>query len=628
MGRDSGEAIGGALPGPTGSEFPHFQRTASGRVTIESTSVTTLFEIPRLKRWVSRKSGMQAILGAAFPPSRQLNQAATPGPGMFAREGIPSAELTWILLNIGGLMIHRSLPLFFIPSLLAALLAGCGSKSTGIVTCGGGAMCPASPQGTVYVTLTDDPPAGVTVLFFQVTLSSATLTQSSGLPVSLLNNIAAFGSDQPPQIDMTQLQAASTFLSTAQAAPGTYSGLSLTFANPQLVIFNQSDSSLGSACAVGSVCEFTPAFDNNSTTLGLNSSPFPVTVSASSSLGLLIDFHLNAVIQPDFSLNLAAANGVTISALPSAPAPAQFGSITGTVRTVTASTGGFTLTAPWGGSFDITTTSATAFNNFPSSACSTPGIGCLAQGQIVTVDVASMAATGYGGVLTASAVDYVQAAAAQTVQGTIIQLLPSNTNISPAIPPGFLMILHANPTSATGFPLGGVADVSIAYPATFSIDSNGFSMPSGLNFNSGLDLMVGQNVAVTVQPGTLSATGSGPGSNVWGPPPSISFTTSAVELEPSQMTGAVTTIDSGTTSFTLGVGSPFFAPWPLPSAVSSYDVMTTGQTSYTGFNPDSFDGLATNDLVSVNGWLFPTLPNGGTPTIAAQSVILRPAASF
>jgi len=519
-------------------------------------------------------------------------------------------------------MIRKSLAFIVIPA-MSALLAGCGSDPAVTGSCGGG--CPASPQGTVYMTMTDDPPAGVSVLFFQVTLANATLTPTSGSPVSLLNNISAFGSDTPPQIDVTQLQAVSAFLSSAQVPPGTYSSLSLTFANPQLVIYNQSDSSLGNSCAVGSICQLTPAFDNNSSSLSFTSTPFPITVGATSPLGFAIDFHLNTVIQPDLSVNLGATNGVTISELPSAPTPPQLGSITGTVVTVTPSTGVFTVQAPWGGSFDIATTSSTAFDNFPSSACTTPGLGCLAQGQIVTVAVSSVAATGYSGVLTASQVTYVQAANTQTVEGTIIQILPLPT------PAGELiveMLLHNSPVPTSAVPIGGVATVTLASSAAYTIDNNGFTIPPGLSFNGAEDVTVGQNLRLLVEPGTLSNTGSGPGSSAWGPPPSISFTASAVELEPSQMTGSITAIDSSATSFTLGVAGPFFAPWPMPTAVSSFDVITTGQTSYTGFNPENFSGLAASDFVSVNGWLFGPAAGGVSPVIAAQSVVSRPAALF
>jgi hypothetical protein len=440
---------------------------------------------------------------------------------------------------------------------------------------------------------------------------------SHGSAVSLLFN------NSPIQIDVTQLQAISAFLNTARVAAGTYNSLNLTFSNPQLVIYNQSDSSIASTCAVGSICQLTPTFSNNSSSLSFTSSPFPVTVSTTSPLGFVIDFHLNTVIQSDLSVNLSAANGITVSELPSTPTPPQYGFVTGTVTDVVPSSGEIEMASPWG-AFYLQATSRTTFNNFPSSACTTPSIQCVAQGQVIQALISGYTS---GGLLTVSQVTYVQAASAQTVQGTIIQVIPSTTNIAGAPPMGFAMILHSNPISATGFPLGAMTEVSLPSNATYSIDAGGFTMPSGLSFTSGNNLTVGQNVTVTVQPGSLNNQGSN-GPWIFGPSGSISFIASAVELEPSQMTGLIAAMDSNATSFTLSVAGPFFAPWPLPSAISSYNVLTTSQTTYTGFNQDNFGGLAINDFVSVNGWLFPPAINGGAPTIAAQSVMLRSNQSF
>lgn len=476
-------------------------------------------------------------------------------------------------------MIRKPLPFFFVPTLLTALLAGCGSNSATIGTCG--SSCPASIA-----------------------------------PVSLLYN------NTPIQIDVTQLQALSTFLSTVNVLSGTYTSLNLTFANPQLVIYNQSDSSLGSICTVGSICQLTPSFDNNSSSLTFTSSPLPVTVSAYSPLGFLVDFRLNTVIQSDLSVNLSAANGVTITELPTAPTPPQFGFVIGAVLGTTPSLNQFTLQTPWGQPLVIDTTSSTTFNNFPSSACSTLGFGCLAQGQIVKVAISSVQGDGN---LMASEVDYVQAAAAQTVEGTVINILPLPTPAGEEI---VQMILHSSPTPASGVPIGGVATVTLASSATYTIDNNGFTVPSGLSFTGTADVTVGQNLQLVVVPGTLTSSGGAPGSGLGGFPSSLSFTASTVELEPSQMTGAMSATDSSTTSFTLGVAAPFFAPWPLSTAISSYSVLTTSQTAYTGLNPDNFNGLASNDFISVNGWLFPPVTSAGGPTLAAQSVVLRPNLSF
>jgi len=59
-----------------------------------------------------------------------------------------------------------------------------------------------------------------------------------------------------------------------------------------------------------------------------------------------------------------------------------------------------------------------------------------------------------------------------------------------------------------------------------------------------------------------------------------------------------------------------------------FNVDTTSQTTYTGFNPDSFSGIAKGELVSVNGWLFASPTSGKPPTIAAQSVVQRPGLFF
>ncbi len=516
-------------------------------------------------------------------------------------------------------MTGKIAPLGFVSAAMIALLAGCSSNMTNSMTSTTAATAPVS------ISMTDDPPAGVSVLFFQVSLTGASLMSASGTSVSLLN------SGTPIEVDVTQLQALSAFLSTANVAAGTYNSLNLTFANPELVIYNQSDSSLGSTCAVGSVCQLTPTLASSSSSLSISSSPFPVMISSGSPLGFAIHFHLNTVIQSDLSVNLSVANGVTASELPPAPTPQQFGGLTGTVETVTANSNQFTLQTAWGRTFTIDTTSSTTFGNFPSSSCSTPGLGCLAQGQVVRTQIAGL---GTNGALTASAVTYVQQAAAVTVQGTVIRLIPSSSTAS-APPTGFVMILHDNFADAMGFPMGGEATVNLASSATYSMDDSGYTMPAGLSFSSAASLTVGQTVNVTEQLGTLSqGMSSGMGTDMWGPPPSLTFTASAVELEPSQMTGMITSLDSSNMSFVLGKnedGGMFFAPWPMMSEDEStfnFNVDTTTQTSYTGFNPESYDGLMEKQFVSVEGWLFPAAGGGGGPIIAAKSVVLRPNDSF
>lgn len=518
----------------------------------------------------------------------------------------------------------------FVAAAVAACLTSCSSATLGTNQGTGGLnQIETPPASTVPVslTITDDPPAGVSVLFFQVSLTAASLQPTSGSPVSLLPN------GTPIQIDVTQLQALSAFLATANVPPGSYSSLSLTFANPQLLIFNSSDQSIAATCAAGSVCQLTPAIDN-SATVSLSGSPFPVTVAANSPLGFLIDYHLNTIIQPDLSVNLNAANGVSVTQLvpPSAPTgPPQFGAIVGSVTAVNSSLGQFTLTSSDGRTFTVSTSTSTAYDDFPASVCSAAGFSCIAQGQIVQVQVASVQT---GGVLLAGQVTYTQVPSQLTVLGTIVGIPPL------PLPAGETMIqlvLHQNPTASASLPLGAVAQVAVwaqgtagHTATTFSIDSGGFTIPSGFTFASPNDLGVGQTVQVTIVPGTLSGPVSTTviNANGWGPPPALSFTASGLQLEPSQITGSISSI--GSSSFVLSsFPAIFLGPWSASAVPNTRQltVETTSQTAYQGFTTDSFSGLADNDVVSVSGWVFPQngllTPAIGPPIVVAQTITLH-----
>lgn len=496
----------------------------------------------------------------------------------------------------------RKASLFFSVCLMFLLLVGCD----------GGVQSMANPQSAsstseVTLSITDEPPSGVTVLFFQINLTAAYLTPASSTQtqtVSLLSN------NTPIQIDVTQLQAISAFLNTANVATGAYNSLTLTFANPQLVIYNASDASIASSCAVGSVCQLTPQIDDNSGTVVLNSSPFPLTVSANTPVGLLLDFHLNNVVQSDLSVNLGATNGVTVNTLPPAPPSGYpaFGFVQGTVENVGQNQ--FTLQARDGRTFTIDVSNSTTYANFPTSVCPASAFSCLAAQQIVKVQVANVEGPG---TLLAGEVDYVQQASQQVVEGVIIGLSTSGGSIT------MTLLLHWSPNAST-LPFGGIADVTVASTATFSIDSGTFTIPSGLRFARATDLFMGQDVQVDVVSGSLTTSNNMP---KWAPP-TVSFTTDSVELEPSQITGTISALGSNGTSFTISTLPKFFLPWSnnnwTPEQVT---VDTTSQTTYMGLNPESFAGLSTNNMVSVRGWLF-AMPSGSTAsTQVAETVVGR-----
>jgi hypothetical protein len=521
--------------------------------------------------------------------------------------------------------MRRALQVLFIAAFVL-FMAGCGSQKE----IPGPGPIAGVPVG---LTITDTPPAGVTVLFFHLNITGATLASQGG-------NLVIVGSTYPIPVNVTQLQTESAFLGTQAGGPGeTYSSLTLTFANPQLTIYNGSGATIGSganACANNSVCQLTPAA--TSSTLTFSSAPFPITLTANAPVAFKLDIHLDTVIQPDLSINFGATNGVTVSQVgtPSAGKPTPgVGNLFGTIQSpIDAPTGNppegsFTLLTSDGRTFAIEVNSSTTYH-YPSSVCSTNNFACLATQQVVKVEVSLQT----NGNLLASEVDYVQPGGQTVVQGNIIRLGNSGGNTL------MDLILQQEPTASSTLPLGH--RVTVTVPSTgvaYAVDSGNFTLPSGLSFSSAANLVVGQEVSVVVQ-GPVNTGGSG-GSSPWGGAAPITFTTNSINLEPSQITGSVNTIDAGALSFTI-ITNPnlFIAPSPTASLFPnqgpiSLNVQTTGQTTFTGFSPDTFSGVAINNLISVHGWVYVapgTIPTdcgpangcGTNTTIAADTVINRP----
>ena len=497
----------------------------------------------------------------------------------------------------------RKLTVILLASCLMVIMPGCGGNTSAP----GGPPLTNGATSPVSLTVTDTPPTGVQVLFFQLSITGALMLPGN---VSLLNTT------NPVPVNVSQLQAETAFLGTADVATGTYTSLNLTFSNPQLTIFNGTGAAIGS-CATNTVCQLTPT--TTPLTLTFSSSPFPVTVAVDTPLAFKLDIHLNTIIQPDMTVNLAATNGVSIEQLPPAPASgpvAVLGNLIGTIQGL--GTNQFTLQSGDGRSLTIGVNSNTDYN-FPS--CAAGNFSCLATGQIVEVGVSLQ----QGGTVLATSVSYRQPAGQQVVEGNIIGLSTSSGNTI------MQLILQKRPPTASALPIGQRAAVTVpSTGVTFSVDSNGFTIPGVLTFGAASDLMVGQEVQVVVMGTVTTATGSGTSTTgPLGPAPAISFTANSVALEPSQITGTVATVNLGGLSFSINTFPNFFLP-PGPVAAPPtfapvpITVATTTQTNFQNFTPDTIQGISVGGVVSVGGWLFST-PTGATlSTIAAKEVLGRP----
>jgi hypothetical protein len=151
--------------------------------------------------------------------------------------------------------------------------------------------------------------------------------------------------------------------------------------------------------------------------------------------------------------------------------------------------------------------------------------------------------------------------------------------------------------------------INLAPQATFSIDTSGFMLPSGLNFASPTDIMVGQEVR-------LHPTGAPTGT-----PPNLVVTVDQVQLEPSFVTGTITAVNTTSNPQTFTLGS---LPMSFTNAgIMAIQVDVLSTTQFETEEDQMVSGLSsfkTGDTVSVRGLLFNTMT---TPTMVAEKVVNR-----
>jgi hypothetical protein len=491
--------------------------------------------------------------------------------------------------------MNRMISALAVTLFASALLIGCSNSSMSTNPPGGGTV-------PVSLSIKDDPPTGVTVLAFEIEVTGASLlpSDSSSQPVSLISH--------PDDVELEHLQTDSALLASVNVPAGTYNGATVTFATPQMTILNQTGSTLtlgSQSCANNQVCQFSPTLNQTSVTVQAPAAPFPITLNSNSPLALRMDFNLNASIQ---SSNLSITPTLTLMQL---PAPNLQGGddheddmeLIGQITAIDTTNQSFTLQSGlMGTTSSIATNSSTEFNF--DNTCSADNFSCLQTGQIVKVEVQQAS----DGTLMATEVKLFAPPSMFALRGTVSEVNATGNSFQIVIFDDEDFGGQQMPSVSIGIPL----TVDVAPQATFSIDSNGLALPSGLNFASLSDMMVGQ--AVRVHP-----TGLMPGSM----PPNITITADQVELVRSQVTGAISAINASATPpmFTLGMLPPLFTN----ASISSIQVDVLSTTEFESdddamMNVTGINNLATGNVVSVGGLLFHTT---GNPTMVAEKVDLR-----
>jgi hypothetical protein len=434
------------------------------------------------------------------------------------------------------------------------------------------------PAGATQVSLTlrDAPPTGVTVLSFKIEIVGAALQSSSG-NVSLLNG------SEPVEVELTKLETESAFLSTSQVSAGTYTGMQVTLANPDLTVFN-SGAAIG-PCANNSTCEFAPAVSGSLTYTG---PPFPLALNANSPSALQIDVNLNNIINGDFSLNLTNPSVLTVAQVIAPPGNGESDAnqVTGVIKSL--GTNQFVLQDPLSGTtLTINVNGQTEYDGFDEIGCNAQTFSCLATGQIVEVDQSVMA----DGTLVAQKVDLKdQNSEGEAIEGSIVSLTGNP-------PTGFQMVILNEVSNVTGVNVGNSVVVTIQPGAAFQADPSDVPVPSDLSFAAAPDLGVGQ--VVHIQPSSTSG----------GPP--ITIATGDIRLTDSQITASVASVNGSTITLNNLPGQ-FTAAGILQIAVRT--------SSLTEFeNVPGVGALNPGDIVSVRGLLF----NATLPTVVAEKVRKR-----
>lgn len=442
------------------------------------------------------------------------------------------------------------------------------------------------------VTVTDTPPAGVTVLSFEVSVTGATLNPGG------TDLLAGRG---PVRIEVEQLETESAFLSTASVAPGTYTSLNLTFANPELTFKNGTTMTLA-GCAPGAVCEIKPS----GTLTSMVNFPSPGLViqgnpsssgmmaedmggdNEQTAMGIKLDLDVNTIVSAAMGVDFSQSGAVTVKQL-AREMEGEFDDVNelkGTVQNLDTTKMTFTLHT-MNGDFSITTDTNTQFE---FGNCTANSFSCLANNMVVEVDAMMMP----GGIFLAREISFEDNAEDDELEGVVFKIDDATH---------FEMVVLDELRSVNNVNVGNPVVVTLSNPS-FQVRMEDLNVPSALvnAFQSATDtsqLLTGQAVEVR-----LTAPAN--------PGPPVSVTADRVRLRMTQFTANV----SGAPT------PPNFMVGNLPSlftgaGITTIEVDTSSATDFD--NVAGVSSLADTNTVSVRGLLFKANP----PVLEAKKVRKR-----
>lgn len=481
--------------------------------------------------------------------------------------------------------------LFVLLALLGyAWIAGCGGSGNSSFSGGGGGT--SSP---VSVAMRDTPPAGVSLLTFEVTLIGATLNPGN---VDLLQG-------KMPKIEVKRLEVETAYLSTnptVTASSTPFTSSNLTFASPHLTFENNSNPPVTIAgCAPGAVCQINPT---GILTATVNFAS-PLTVTANAPLSVEVDVNLNTLLTNalgvDFSVN-GAVNIVQAQPQPGGELE-DVDDLSGKVQNVSSTANTFDLATTENTYTGIKADTNTQFAGFDKSqtpcTANPQNFSCLANGQIVDVDMKLVGST----LLAKKIEEENEAATEDRLEGTVYSVSTTTNQ--------FQIVVLENLSSLSTVVVGSPITVAVNPAATqYQVDQDGLNVDPTLvsSFNGIGSLQVGQNIQVRRRcPPTVPCDGS----------PGSPLITDRVRLRMSRFTAPVKAVSPSTNSFTVDTTSLGLFN---SAGITQINVTTDPQRSQWEPNNVTLATLLAGDKVSLRGLLF----QGSPPTIAVRKIRKQP----
>jgi Domain of unknown function (DUF5666)/Domain of unknown function (DUF4382) len=471
---------------------------------------------------------------------------------------------------------------------LSIAAAGCGSMYSNSSGSGGGQTVPIS------FTMSDTPPVGVTILRFQIQVTAASLQPNMGQPVPMLT--------APVEVELEHLQSEPALLANLSVPAGTYNSLSVTFANPQMTIFNESNTTYtvgAQNCAPKQLCMLTPPL--NQTMVSDQSAPFPITLSSNSPLEFLLHFDVNASVQGDLSISPM----ISLKEVPPMTGIFERFHVIGRITTISSGNSSFTLRTGFGNiSLNVATNANTQYDF--GSVCSTEAFSCLMVGQVVRVKLNVMT----GGALVAAQIELLGVPKQPVLEGTVIGVNAAQNQIKLALID--FQDDDQGDFARAAMTFGISLTVQVSSSTAFSIDTDGVTLPSGVSFGGIQDVIVGQELAIQPIFTSIAVSGTAPAIQ-------ITLSTNSVCLEPSELTATVATVNAQATppNFPVNALPPLFTS-ATPASIMEIQVDVVPGTDFE--NISGISQLTAGEVVSVGGLLFNT---STTPTLVAERVLVR-----